>query len=275
MAPSKYVGVDGCKGGWFSVGLEQNGNFCESIVFEKFGQLLEHYKDAELILVDMPIGLPDGPDERECDPQARGKLKKHLKPSVFRVPTRHTIDHIAREQGTHASASDVERKYAKRRGPPESVGISKQAFNISPKIAEVDKALLNLSPSPTPQVKEVHPELCFWAMSGGKTLKSKKTLKGKTVRLSILQAVDYRATKIFEKACSRVCNSDDKDVGKIDVGLDDILDALAAAVTAYKGHTQGRFKHCPKAKTRRKTPRSCRWRWFTGSTIRKLKIGRL
>ena len=78
---------------------------------------------------------------------------------------------------------------------------------------------------------------------------TKHTLKGKTVRLSILQAVDCRATKIFEKACSRVCNSDDKDVGKIDVGLDDILDALAAAVTAYKGHTQGPLQTLPEGKT--------------------------
>ena len=242
MAPSKYVGVDGCKGGWFSVGLEQNGNFCESIVFEKFGQLLEHYKDAELILVDMPIGLPDGPDERECDPQARGKLKKHLKRSVFRVPTRHTIDHIAREQGTHASASDVEHKYAKRRRPPKSVGISKQAFNISPKIAEVDKALLNPSPSPTPQVKEVHPELCFWALNNGCPMEFKKKCKeGQSERLRVLEKVEAHIKKIFEEACSKF--------KKKDVGRDDILDALVAAVTAYKGHTQGPLQTLPEGKT--------------------------
>ena len=150
MAPSKYIGVDGCKGGWFSVGLDQNGNFCESSVFEKFGQLLEHYKDAELVLVDMPIGLPEGPNERECDPEARRKLEKRLKPSVFRVPTRHTIEHIAREPGDHTSASNTERKYAKRGGTQKCVGISKQVFDISPKIAEVNKVLLSLGRVPKP-----------------------------------------------------------------------------------------------------------------------------
>ena len=228
MAPSKYVGVDGCKGGWFSVGLDQNGNFCESRVFEKFGQLLEHYKDAELILVDMPIGLPEEGERRDCDGEAKRKIYPRSS-SVFPAPTR-------------VMARKIQAGLEFNNG----LGISSQTFSIGCKTAEVDEIMANRTPNRKPQVREVHPELCFWALGGGNSLKSTKdTLKGKTVRLSILQAVDYRATKIFEKACSRVCNSDDKDVGKIDVGLDDILDALAAAVTAYKGHDQGTLQKLP------------------------------
>ena len=236
MAPSKYIGVDGCKGGWFSVGLDQNGNFCESRVFEKFGQLLEHYKDAELILVDMPIGLPEDGEGRECDSEARRKIYP-LSSSVFPAPTR-----------VMARAIKDGLKFKKESG----LGISSQTFSIGCKTAEVDEIMAKCTPNRKAQVREVHPELCFWALRGGNPLESTKhTLKGKTVRLSILQAVDCRATKIFEKACSRVCNSDDKDVGKIDVGLDDILDALAAAVTAYKGAHSGTTSNA----ARRQRPR--------------------
>ena len=231
MAPSKYIGVDGCKGGWFSVGLDQNGNFCESRVFEKFGQLLEHYKDAELVLVDMPIGLPEDGKGRDCDGEARKKIYP-LSSSVFPAPTRVMAKKI--KDGLKFEGG---------------LKISSQTFSIGCQTAEVDEIMSKCTPNRKAQVREVHPELCFWALRGGNPLESTKhTLKGKTVRLSILQAVDCRATKIFEKACSRVCNSDDKDVGKIDVGLDDILDALAAAVTAYKGDTQGPLEKLPKGK---------------------------
>lgn len=238
MAPSKYVGVDGCKGGWFSVGLDHSGGFREAKVFKTFAELLKYYEDAELILVDIPIGLPDGPQERECDPIARGKLDKQLKRSVFRAPTRHTMRYVYEAQSPvdHAEASQVEQKYAAKRGRTQKpAGISKQAFNIIPKIGEVDEVLLSPRRTPKPCVREIHPELCFWALnSGKKPLKSKHSLQGKVTRLSVLQSVDCRAAQIFEKACSWVCSPHDKDVSDIDVAFDDILDALVAAVTAYK-----------------------------------------
>ena len=59
MARSEFVGVDGCKGGWFSVGFDQDG-CCETEVFPTFCELLAHYSGAKLILVDIPIGLPEG-----------------------------------------------------------------------------------------------------------------------------------------------------------------------------------------------------------------------
>ena len=178
MAPSKYVGVDGCEGGWFSLGLDQNGNFCESRVFEKFGQLLEHYKDAELILVDMPIGLPEEGERRDCDSEARRKIRPRSS-SVFPAPTRVMARNI--KDGHKFSAVS---------------GISKQTFSIGCKTAEVDEIMSKCTPNRKAQVREVHPELCFWALRGGNPLESTKhTLKGKTVRLSILQAVDYRGDK--------------------------------------------------------------------------------
>ena len=224
MAPSKYVGVDGCKGGWFSVGLEQNGNFCESIVFEKFGQLLEHYKDAELILVDMPIGLPEEGERRDCDSEARRKIRPRSS-SVFPAPTRVMARNI--KDGHKFSAVS---------------GISKQTFSIGCKTAEVDEIMSKCTPNRKAQVREVHPELCFWALNNGCPMEFKKKCKeGQSERLRVLEKVEAHIKKIFEEACSKF--------KKKDVGRDDILDALVAAVTAYKGHTQGPLQTLPEGKT--------------------------
>ena len=63
MARSSFVGVDGCKGGWFSVGLRPATVVVKPKVFPTFCELLAHYSGAKLILVDIPIGLPES--ERE------------------------------------------------------------------------------------------------------------------------------------------------------------------------------------------------------------------
>ena len=68
----KYLGVDGCVGGWLSVGLD-NRNSYEVKGFMEFVDLVEYFSDARLILVDAPIGLnPDTQQPiRRCDTQAR------------------------------------------------------------------------------------------------------------------------------------------------------------------------------------------------------------
>ena len=68
MGKSEFVGVDGCPSGWFSVGFDSEGCY-ELKVFPAFSELLDYYHDANLVLVDIPIGLPEGPGGRECDPQ--------------------------------------------------------------------------------------------------------------------------------------------------------------------------------------------------------------
>ena len=93
MAMIEFVGVDGCPAGWFSVGFERNGGY-EVNVFASFGELLDHYSDAGLVLVDIPIGLPEGPERRECDSLAR-KLLGRRGSSVFPSPTRQTVEHAA------------------------------------------------------------------------------------------------------------------------------------------------------------------------------------
>ena len=225
MAPMKYVGVDGCKGGWFSVGFDSNGEY-ESEVFKTFNELLDHYKESELILVDIPIGLPEDKKGRDCDSVARKKLISR-RSTVFTTPTRQTAYQVSKSQNDYVSAAICELVCTGKRS------ISKQVFNIAAKIAEVDKAIRERECNENPKVREIHPEICFWALNNEKPITSKKQeQKGWDERLKVLKCVtprDGTMQKIFDEACKS------GDVSQGIFAKDDILDALVAAVTAYKG----------------------------------------
>ena len=67
VSSSGWMGV---RSGWFSVGFDSEGRY-ELKVFPAlaFSELLNYHSDAKLMLVDIPIGLPEGPGGRECDKQ--------------------------------------------------------------------------------------------------------------------------------------------------------------------------------------------------------------
>ena len=227
MTQSKFVGVDACPCGWFSVGFSYSGVY-EIKAFFLFADLLDYYKEAKLILVDIPIGLPDGRGERLCDKQARRRLCTGLKSSVFRVPTRVAVEHLANNPQDNEGAKNVEYETTGGFNPNDPKSISAQTLGIMPKIAEVDSLLPRVA---GPRVREVHPEICFWAFSGNavSTLPSKHTDIGINERIQVLSnnGVENRTRRILDEAWSKYQNSC--------VGKDDILDALAAAVTAYRG----------------------------------------
>ena len=221
----KYVGVDGCKGGWFCVGFDGGGDYGFK-VFGKFKDLLNAVANAELVLVDMPIGLPDGADERKCDRLARKKLRKPRSSSVFRVPIRKAVEKAASGPNSRAAASNVQFQTT-------GTKISPWTFGIIPKIAEVNNELEDRDSGP--QVREVHPELCFWALNRESAMKRKKsTIGGQEERLCVLERddVECRSRQIHLDA-RRSC----KDLEDA-VDDEDILDALVAAVTARRGHGQ-------------------------------------
>ena len=215
--PSEFVGVDGCPRGWFSVGFNASGEY-ELEVFSSFAGLVDHYAAAKLILVDMPIGLPEGPAERLCDPEARRALGKPRAAAVFRAPTRRATEHLARNPGDKDGAIAVQTESTGKSLPPFALG-------IMPKMAEVDRVMLTRQP----RVREIHPEVCFWALNSRSSMKfSKKNQEGIEERLCVLERVEPRTRNIFEAGCVKFPS-------KRKVARDDILDALAAAVTAYRG----------------------------------------
>ncbi len=236
MGKSEFVGVDGCPYGWFSIGFDSKGCY-ELKVFPAFSELFDYYAEAKLILVDIPIGLMEGPKRRECDEEAR-KLLKHRSSSVFTAPTRQTVEQVARSPGDYDYAKRIEQCATKTECSREGRKISKQAFAIAPKIAQVDRLLRCRDSNATPRVREVHPEVCFWALNQKKAMKSsKKTVSGEQQRLEMLERVEARTREIYHDACRRFVGGG--------VAKDDILDALVAAVTARCGY--GRLKTIPES----------------------------
>ena len=230
MSKIEFVGVDGCPSGSFSVGFDSLGGY-ELKVFPAFSEVLDYYSNAKLVLVDIPIGLPEGPGGRECDDEARDKLGSPRRSSVFTAPTRQTVEQAAKAMRDHAAANKIERRLAGK-------GMSIQAFSIAPKIHEVDRAIQDRETN-TPSVREVHPEICFWALNDRQPMEySKKKREGEAERLQVLQRREPRAQKILDDACCTFLRSQ--------VARDDILDALATAVTARLGHDRLRtIPECP------------------------------
>lgn len=211
----KYVGADGCKAGWFCAGLDDSWGYGFGVA-ATFADLLDAVPDAELVLVDIPIGLPDGPDERVCDPLVRRMLGQPRSSSVFRVPVRHAVQQAAFVPNNHAAASWVQFQATGKK-------LSLQSFYFSPKIAEANNELA--THNGRPRVREIHPELCFWALNGGEAMShSKRSREGEDERLEVLRWYDEEADELLDWVSSNI--------PKRRVARDDVVDALAAALTA-------------------------------------------
>jgi predicted RNase H-like nuclease len=210
-----YIGVDGCSSGWFWVCLTHSPEW-EAGVEQNFRQVWIKWREADAILVDIPIGLLDSSDEeRLCDREARKALGRPRSSSVFPVPCRPALY----AEG-YREACDVNERHTGRR-------LSRQTWNIAGKIREVDD-LLRSHPPARGVVREVHPEVLFWALNGGKSMKSnKRTDDGFKERLELLELRYPGSQAIVASALKRF--------RRMEVGRDDLLDALAAAVTGRLG----------------------------------------
>ena len=154
------LGVDGCPGGWCCVPIRIIGPDMEvlpSTVLGCFGEVLA--LPAEIICVDIPIGLLCGGQRRKCDDQARSALGVK-RPSVFDPPCRHGVSCYDYTSANTASAKCTSR------------GLSPMSFGITPKVREVDAVMY---PHLQDRVKEIHPELCFAAINGEVPMASKKS----------------------------------------------------------------------------------------------------
>lgn len=98
-----------------------------------------------------------------------------------------------------------------------------QAFNIMPKIREVDD-LLQQHPAARSAIRECHPEVCFHAITGEPTTYRKSSAAGLNERLAALQRVVPEVHDLYDQAL--------KNWRRKKVARDDILDAMVAAWTA-------------------------------------------
>lgn len=206
------AGVDGCRAGWV-VARAVAGTGPPEVrsveVHPTLDAVMERVDRAELawVAVDMPIGLPAaGP--RPCDAEAR-RLLGPRRSSVFPTPARVVLD-----------ATDYADALVRSRATIGS-GLSRQSWNLVPRIAELD-ALLTASRCRT--VLETHPELAFAVLAGAPLRHPKKTIAGRRERLRVLRPfVEDHWTR--PAAVPR------------GAGGDDVLDALVLAVRAAQWAT--------------------------------------
>jgi predicted RNase H-like nuclease len=167
------AGVDGCRGGWVVVtaAAAAGGPVWEVEVLAAVAPVIERLRRGELaaVAVDMPMGLPPaGP--RASDGAARARLGAR-RSTVFPTPPRPLL-HCA----THAEAVARGRALDGR-------GLSIQAFNLLPRIAELDAAI---DASLADRLVEGHPESGFAEMAGAPLTTSKRTADGRAERLTLL-----------------------------------------------------------------------------------------
>ncbi|KTG10179.1 hypothetical protein AUR64_11370 [Haloprofundus marisrubri] len=204
------VGVDGCPAGWVAATRDEDAYTLD--VHEDFSTVVAAATDADAsrLLVDIPIGLPED-GRRRCDELARERLGSRAS-TVFFAPCRAVLD-----AESHAQASDVNRE---RTG----YGLSIQAWNLVPKIREVD-AVLRADENARRLVREAHPELAFRALAGGDPVEaSKSSAEGRERRRELLAATTSSADAAYERTISRTLRKH--------VARDDVLDALSLAAVA-------------------------------------------
>ena len=213
-SPSSFTayGVDGCPAGWLYVGIEPGGALRFDVV-PLLADLVRTVGASDRIFVDIPIGLPDGGEGRTCDREARRRLGPRAS-SVFSAPVRAVfgID-------TYEDANRVSRAAAGK-------GLSQQAFAIVRKVREVDSLLRRCSKARR-LVREVHPEMCFWALAGETPMRFRKGARAKAGFRERVAVLSHLRPSVSDEVCQIA-----RSFLRKDVAWDDIADAFVAALTA-------------------------------------------
>ncbi|WP_440769247.1 DUF429 domain-containing protein [Natronorubrum sp. DTA28] len=225
---SSYVGLDWGGKGWIAVIIDHDADERErSVTAAFYPSILNAWRDnreAETILVDVPIGLTDG--RRQCDEEARAVLGES-RSSVFYTPVRDAV-----YEDRYETAGDVHEDATGNR-------ISTQAYHICPAIREVDSFLREIEAA-RDVVRESHPEVCFAALAGESGLPGKTTEEGLERRRELLEDAlgDERDEVGDLESFEREYIDDQPTYARRfrASNRDDLLDAFVLAVTA-RGET--------------------------------------
>lgn len=200
----RALGLDGFRKGWVAVLLD--GERHEVSFHPNVADALSIPFDRAAI--DIPIGMTNS-GERCCDRLAREKLRPHAS-RVFTGARRWLWKEFRDPDQANAEAVCRSEKR-----------VSRQLWHIGPKIMEVD-AFVRANPSL--DIREVHPELVFMRLNGGKPLPSKKSDEGDCLRRKLLKRQGFR--KIERWLTDARTNTG--------AGRDDVLDACAVAIAARR-----------------------------------------
>ena len=160
------AGLDGCRAGWVmaTVPLRGTAGRCGSNSSTDLRDVVGRIEAGTLaaVAIDIPIGLaPDGP--RPVDLEARRRLGAR-RSSVFPAPARAVLAATTYEEACARLAGGVRR------------GVSRQLFNILPKIRDVDELQ---SPALQDRLFEMHPEVSFTELAGTPMHSAKRTPEGR------------------------------------------------------------------------------------------------
>jgi predicted RNase H-like nuclease len=214
---ASIAGVDGCPAGWLAAIWEPDREEVRLRVVTRFIDLLEDAGAPAIIAIDIPIGLPKRAQRggRAAENAVRPLLGARQS-SVFSVPARAALMQTDYQIACHVAqqVSDPPRK------------ISKQLFMLAPRIREVDCALRN-DPGLVARVFEVHPELAFWRLNGGRALELPKKVKSRCFAPGLALRRDLLRTAGFPPALVHATPPQG-------AGPDDLLDALACLAIARR-----------------------------------------
>jgi Uncharacterized conserved protein len=183
-------GVDGTRNGWISA--EYTGKTW-SLAFH---ESLENIQ-ADKLIVDIPVALTKH-NIRECDKLARKFLSPERHYSVFNSPVEDAV-----HSETYQEACDTNEDRTGKK-------ISKQAWNIVPKIKEAEEEAKNRC------IREGHPEVFFKSLEAKSVEHSKTSEEGAKQRKDVLDK--YGDISVIQK------------FGNKEVTEDDLMDAMVLSL---------------------------------------------
>jgi predicted RNase H-like nuclease len=198
----RAIGLDGFSRGWVAVVIDGDARTV-SFHRDNADALSGRFDRAG---IDIPIGMTDD-GARCCDLLARERLRPHSS-RVFTGARRWLWEEF--------DDPDKANREALRRNQKR---VSRQLWHLGPKIMEVD-AFMRADRSR--DIREVHPELVFVRLNGGKPLPSKRSEQGDALRRNLLREQGFREINRW------------LDETRIGTGAkrDDVLDACAVAIAA-------------------------------------------
>lgn len=208
------AGADACSAGWVVVLQHEETGATRCRLVDDVAALFTLPEAPAVLGVDMVIGLPAAAQSggRACDRAARQLLGWPRSSSVFSPPARAAL----------SAATYAEAQALNRASSPDAVGLTKQAFNLFPKMRALDAALRSMATDHL-AVYEVHPECSFCALNGGAALaESKHTADGRSRRRALLERAGYTA----------VGEALELPEGIRGLKVDDVLDAHVVCWTA-------------------------------------------
>lgn len=179
----KTAGTVVCEAGYLAVSLDENAAGYR--LLETKADLYNFFTECERIFTDVPIGLQDDKEVRECDKLLREKLGSDYEASVIDPPIRDAV--LA---PTYGEASMVSYEKMGKRMPMQS-------WSIKPDIRVFDD-FLQKNEDYRDKILSSHTELLFQLLNGGNTiLQKKETKKGLRHRLHLLEDENKYVEKFF------------------------------------------------------------------------------